>query len=109
MAMRIVRLALVSVVGLASPCLAACHEKIHPEECNTMLDRYIDMVVAADPAMNNLPPAQASAVREMKKSVKKAEASYMRVQSQCASEVTRKEFDCAMAAKNADEWEACIE
>jgi hypothetical protein len=89
--------------------LAACHEKIKPEECDTMLDRYIDMIVAADPATKNLPPAQASAVREMKKAVKKAEASYMRVQSQCASEVTRKEYDCAMSAKNADEWEACIE
>jgi len=74
-----------------------------------MLDRYIDMVVAADPATKNLPPAQASAVREMKKAVKKAEASYGKVQTKCESEVTRGEYDCAMAAKNADEWEACIE
>jgi hypothetical protein len=89
--------------------LLGCQRKIQPQECVAMLDRYIDMVVAADPATKNLPAAQASAVREMKKAVKKAEASYVRVQTQCESEVTRKEYDCAMAAKNADEWEACIE
>jgi hypothetical protein len=100
---------LCSLVALSLPLLPACREKIQPEECGKMLDRYIDMVVAADPATKNLPPEQASAVREMKKAVKKAEASYMQVQTKCASEVTRKEFDCAMAAKNADEWEACIE
>jgi hypothetical protein len=103
------RAALFFLIALASSRLVACQKKIQPEECNIMLDRYIDMVVAADPATKNLPPGQASAVREMKKAVKKAEASYVRVQSQCASEVTRKEYDCAMAAKNADEWEACIE
>jgi hypothetical protein len=101
--------ALCSLVALSLSTLPACQKKIQPDECAKMLDRYIDMVVAADPATKNLPPAQASAVREMKKAVKKAEASYVRVQSQCASEVTRKEYDCAMAAKNADEWEACIE
>jgi len=89
--------------------LSACQKKIEPQECMSMLDRYIDMVVAADPTTKNLPPAQASAVREMKKAVKKAEASYRQVETRCETEVTRREYDCAMAAKNADEWEACIE
>ena len=74
-----------------------------------MMDHYLDMVVAADPSTQNLSPAQAAAVRQMKKAVKKAEPSYAQVQGQCQSEVTRHEYDCAMAAKNPDEWEACIE
>jgi hypothetical protein len=74
-----------------------------------MIDRYIDMIALADPAAQNLPPAQADAVREMKKTLKKAEARYAHVQTQCESNVTRKEYECAMAAKNPDEWEACIE
>jgi hypothetical protein len=89
--------------------VGGCHKKIRPEECAAMLDRYIDMVVAADPAVRNVPPAQASAVRETKKAAKKAEANYAHVQGRCESEVSRGEYDCAMAAKNADEWEACIE
>jgi hypothetical protein len=100
---------LLSMLVLASPLLPACHKKIKPEECVAMLDRYIDMVVAGDPALRNLPPGQSQAVHEMRKAAKKAEASYVHVQTQCESEVTRKEYDCAMAAKNADEWEACIE
>ncbi len=74
-----------------------------------MLERYIDMIAAADPAVESLPPAQAAAAREAKKARKKAEARYTHVQAQCEAEVTRKEYECAMAAKNPDEWEACIE
>ncbi len=74
-----------------------------------MLDRYVDMIAEADPATQNLPPAQAAAVRETKKSLKKAEARYAHVQAQCESTVTRPEYECAMAAKNPDEWEGCIE
>jgi hypothetical protein len=103
------RASILPLVALSVPGFLACAKKIEPDECGKMLDRYIDMVVATDPATQNLPPEQASAVREMKKAVKKAEASYMHVQTRCATEVTRKEYDCAMAAKNADEWEACIE
>jgi hypothetical protein len=89
--------------------LCACHAKILPQECTQMLDHYIDMVALADPAAQNLPPDQAAAVRETKKSLKKAEARYAHVQTQCESDVTRTEYECAMAAKNPDEWEACIE
>jgi hypothetical protein len=93
----------------AAPLMTGCQKKIGPDECSTMLDRYIDMVVAQDMAARHVPPEQVAAVREMKKAAKKAEASYVHVQTRCESEVTRKEYDCAIAAKNADEWEACIE
>lgn len=74
-----------------------------------MLDRYVDMSIEADPATKNLPQAEAAAVREMKKAVKKAEPSYARAETQCRGEVSRHEYQCAMSAKNPDEWEACIE
>jgi hypothetical protein len=74
-----------------------------------MLDHYIDMIALADPATQNLPPDQAAAAREMKRTLKKAEARYTHAQAQCESDVSRKEYECAMAAKNPDEWEACIE
>jgi hypothetical protein len=91
------------------PLEPACQKKIDPSECRAMLDRYIDMVVDADIAARHVPPEQVAGVREAKKAAKKAEASYMHVETRCQAEVTRKEYDCAMAAKNADEWEACIE
>jgi len=92
-----------------APLLPACHKKIEPIECTAMLDRYIDMVVAADIAARHVPEAQIAAMRQTKKANKKAEANYVHVEEKCASEVTRKEYECAMASNNADEWEACIE
>jgi hypothetical protein len=74
-----------------------------------MLDRYIDMVVEADLTQRQVPPEQVAAMRERKKAAKKAEANYAHVEEKCQREVTRKEYECAMASKNADEWEACIE
>jgi hypothetical protein len=98
-------LALVLVAGAA----AACNRKVDAESCHEMMDRYIDMTLAADPQTKDLPAAQAAAAREMKKAVKKAEPSYAKVERQCQAEVSRGEYSCAMAAKNPDEWEACIE
>jgi hypothetical protein len=89
--------------------LLGCHRKVDPSDCTRMLDRYIDMVIDSDPASKNLSPPQAAAVRDMKKAVKKAEPTYARVEVQCRTEVSRSEYDCAMAAKTPDEWEACIE
>jgi hypothetical protein len=102
------RRAFFSLVGFLS-FMPGCHKKIEPQECVVMLDRYIDMVVSADLGARNVPPSQVAAVRETKKAAKKAEANYVHVQSRCEAEVTRNEYDCAMASKNADEWEACIE
>lgn len=74
-----------------------------------MLDRYIDMVISGDPELANLSATQAQAAREMKKAVKKSESSYRRVHDQCESEVTRREYTCAMEAKTPEGWQACID
>jgi hypothetical protein len=74
-----------------------------------MLDRYIDMTIAGDPQLAALPPTQAKIARDMKKEVKKADASYRQVEERCEREVSRGEYNCAMKALNPNEWEACIE
>ena len=87
----------------------ACHGRVTNEDCSRMLDKYLDMAIAADPATRSLTETQASAVREMKRAVKKADRSYVKAQAQCETEVSRAEYDCAMKANIPDEWEACIE
>jgi hypothetical protein len=89
--------------------LVACRRPVTHQQCAEMLDKYVDMTLMADPKTRDLPPAQAAAAREMKKAVKKAEPVYAKAEKQCATEVSRSEYACAMDAKNADEWEACIE
>jgi hypothetical protein len=100
--------ALTAALGL-SACHSHSHKTVTRDDCTRMLDRYLDMVIAADPSTRNLPPAQATAVRDMKRAVKKADRSYARVETQCETEVSRDEYDCAMKANIPDEWEACIE
>jgi hypothetical protein len=103
---RFVSMLVLLAAAAAAP---ACNGKVGAADCREMLDRYIDMTLEANPQTRDLPPAQAAAAREMKKAVKKAEPAYAKVERQCEAEVTRGEYRCAMAAKNPDEWEACIE
>jgi hypothetical protein len=104
------RPALAGMVSLSLSLLAlACNGKASREQCTEMLDRYLDMVIAADPALANLPPDEAHAAREMKKVVRKAEPSYLRVHDQCEGEVSKREYRCAMKASTPETWQACID
>jgi hypothetical protein len=89
---------------------AACH-RAGPSatECEQMLDRYLDMTIGDDPTLAALPTAQAQMARAMKKETKKGDKSYHRVADQCLREVSRTEYECAMKANGANQWEACIE
>ena len=74
-----------------------------------MIDRYVDMTIAAQPELAALPPAQQQIARDMKRELKKGEKSYRQVEEQCEREVSRAEYDCAMKAPSPNEWEVCIE
>lgn len=89
--------------------LAACNGKANREQCTEMLDKYLDMTIAGDPTLADLPPAEAKAAREMKRALRKAEPSYARVEKQCESEITKSEYRCAMKAPTPETWQACID
>lgn len=74
-----------------------------------MLDKYLDMSIAADPSLADLPPAEARAAREMKKALRKGEPVYRRVEDKCQAEISKREYRCAMKAQNPDVWQACID
>lgn len=98
------------LAAMALPLLAAaCNGKATRAQCNEMLDHYLDMVIASDPSLADLPPAEARAAREMKKALRKGEPGYARVESQCESEISRSEYRCAMKAPTPETWQACID
>lgn len=99
--------ALVVVSGLASA--LGCGGRASKQECEQMLDKYLDMVMAEEPELDKLPPDQKKVARDMKRAVRKAEPSYQKVFSQCEAEITKKEYRCAMAAPNPNVWESCID
>ena len=92
------------------PLLAlACNGKVSREQCTEMLDKYLDMAIASDSALADLPPAEARAAREMKRALRKAEPSYARVEKQCETEISKSEYRCAMKAPTMETWQACID
>lgn len=106
----VLTLPLASLASLAA-CngLVACNGKVTRAECTEMLDRYIDMTVAGEPGLADLPEAEARAARDMKKALRKGDSRYMRVQQQCEVEITRREYRCAMKAPSPETWQACID
>ena len=100
---RLVALALVSIV------LCACNGKATKAQCGEMLDKYLDMTIAADPSLADLTPSQQNAAREMKKALRKSEPSYAKVANQCETEVSTNEYRCAMKSPTPETWQACID
>jgi hypothetical protein len=101
--------AVLPLLSLAPFAAFACNGKVTRAECTSMLDRYIDMTVAGEPSLADLPEAEARAARDMKKAVRKADPRYVRVQQQCEAEITRREYRCAMKAPSPETWQACID
>jgi hypothetical protein len=89
--------------------LAACNGKVTREECTEMLDKYLDMTIAAEPGLADLPPEEAKAAREMKKALRRGEHGYKRVHDQCETEIKKSEYRCAMKAPTPESWQACID
>lgn len=94
---------------LLSLLATACNGKATPGQCTEMLDKYLDMTIAGDPGLVDLPPAEARAAREMKKALSKAEPTYARVENQCEAEISKSEYRCAMKAPTLETWQACID
>lgn len=86
----------------------ACNRKATREECDKMLDRYVEMTL--DPSdTEKLTPVQAQAIFEMKKAIRKSEPQFSKVVQRCEHEISHRTVNCAMKAGNANEWEACVQ
>lgn len=87
--------------------LVACS---HPsrDECERVIDRYVDMKIGDDPEVMQAPEAARPTVRETQKAKKRTEPAYAFRVQQCMDEVDGHELACGMAAPNPNEWEACF-
>ena len=101
-----VRVALLGAIGLA---LAGCDRRATREECERMLDKYVEMAANADPQMPTLTPPQQDALRAQKREAKRKEPVYEARVAQCMREVTLRQYKCAMASTYVDPWEACLD
>lgn len=76
----------------------------HPsrEDCDAMLERYVEHVVHAHD------PKPTAAELVARKAQARAIAAEDQAFARCPTHLTREEADCAMRAPNADEFERCL-
>jgi hypothetical protein len=99
---RWARIAVAAVVAAATAA-GACKPKASPVQCDRLIERYAELVVR-----EKMPDASAEVVKTEQER-EKVEARGDDAFKNCPSEVSRAEFDCAMAASTADAFEKCLE
>jgi hypothetical protein len=92
-------------IATAAACAltGACSAHASAEECRTLLDRYVELLVREQD-----PKASESTLEQQKlltREKARTDASF----ASCPREVTSRELRCAMAAPNVDEFEKCLE
>jgi hypothetical protein len=85
----------------------ACRSHASTNECRAMIEHYLDLAVRETPGAGALSPAQTTAVRDVKRDLKRAEPSYRKVQDHC-EDIPRAEVSCALDAPSTTAWEACM-
>lgn len=89
--------------GLALSLLGSgCAEPLSSAECETLLDRYVSLLVASDR------PNTSDAELVRLKTLARDKAQHDPAFSRCAREVSRGQFQCAMKAENVDRLEQCL-
>jgi hypothetical protein len=75
---------------------------LSPAECDRLLEHYVELLVRSD-----RPDVTAVELERMKREARRLAASDPQFGS-CTKEVSRKQFECALAAENADKLEQCM-
>jgi len=74
-----------------------------------MLDKYIEMTIAREGDLAPLAESERAAALQMKRAARKSDPHYAMRQAQCASEISQREYTCAMKAETPERWESCID
>ncbi|MEB2312827.1 MAG: hypothetical protein OZ921_16510 [Sorangiineae bacterium] len=98
------RRALLRLIGCGALAALApgCQKPLSTDECGALLDHYVELLVQAD-----RPDAGGGEVTRLQ-STARAKAAQDPAFSRCSSEVTRRQFECAMKASNPDQLEQCL-
>lgn len=93
------RLALAASLGCLT---ASCGPPPNAIECAALLDRYVTLLANSDhPATDE---TELTRLREEARQKAARDPAFR----DCPSRVSRREYDCAMSAENADRFEQCL-
>jgi hypothetical protein len=82
--------------------LLGCGKPLAQDECNRLLDHYVELLVQSD-----RPDTSALDLARLKKEAR-AKAAQDPAFRTCSSDVSRRQYDCAMLATTADKVEQCL-
>ncbi len=80
----------------------ACQPKLSEPECGELLDRYVELL-----SVTGEPQLSADELTRRQQEARAKAASDPRFGA-CSDEVSRRQYDCAMSAPNADRLEQCL-
>jgi hypothetical protein len=78
-------------------------------QCERLLDRYIDLELSEDPTAPRLGTEERARLRGRIALRVLSDPDVKQIKSQCQTEVTEGEYDCAVKASTARAWNDCIE
>lgn len=81
---------------------AGCGKRLEPTECRQLLDHYVELLLRDD-----RPKAGAGELLRVQQDARK-KAERDPAFSQCSERVSRRGFDCAMKAQDANKLEQCL-
>ena len=87
----------------AAIAISSCHgQPLSDRECRTLLDRYTELLVRSD--------REGTTAADLLKiqTAAQTRAAHDAEFKSCPTRVSRKAFDCAMAAQNVDKMEQCL-
>ena len=83
-------------------CATGCAKKLEPSECRLLLDHYVELLLRDDRPKSNA----GEILRLQQEARKKAERDP--AFQECRARVSRRSFDCAMDAQDANRLEQCL-
>ncbi|MEP7051394.1 MAG: hypothetical protein ABJB12_13630 [Pseudomonadota bacterium] len=84
------------------PLLSACGKPPSPAECDTLLEHYVELLVHSD-----RPGTNAADLHKLQLQAREKVKDDPEFQA-CSERVSRRAYDCAMNASNADLLEQCL-
>ena len=90
------------LLGLGLLCVSACGKPPTHDECDALLDHYVELLVSSD-----RPGTSAADLHKLKLQARE-KAKVDPEFAECKNRVSRHAFECAMSAPNADVLEQCL-
>ena len=92
----------VTLLACGAVWLSACGKPPSHDECDALLDHYVELLVNSDRPGTNAGELHKLQLQARQRAVSDPEF------GDCPKRVSRRAYDCAMSAPNADKLEQCL-